>query len=176
MKVSNSVQDPPLLLHLLPWSLDNVISLRMAYPFTFRAGRETSDHLAVSIHFTNRKVRFKEAMSFAQGPQPVSSGDEGRTQLPSPTTLCRQARDLVLALGAGKPHLSGSQPHCLETERRCLSVVLMLCSTLGFWGPKGEAGGLASERGAGYSPCFQQSGSFSVGSPETVRLNQGFHG
>lgn len=166
MKVSNSVQDPPLLLHLLPWSLDNVISLRMAYPFTFRAGRETSDHLAVSIHFTNRKVRFKEAMSFAQGPQPVSSGDEGRTQLPSPTTLCRQARDLVLALGAGKPHLSGSQPHCLETERRCLSVVLMLCSTLGFWGPKGEAGAWPASGELGTRPASNRAALFQWAPPK----------
>lgn len=170
---------PPLrLLHLLPWSLDNGISLRMAHPFTFRAGRETSDHLAVSIHFTNRKVRFREAMSFAQGPQPVSSRDEGRTQLLSPTTLrislagkgpCsstwgRQATSIWISAS-----LSGNREEVPFSSSHAVLYSWVL-------GTQGRGGGLASERGARYTPCFQQSGSFSVGSPETVHLNQGFHG
>lgn len=77
----------PRLSHLLPWSLDNVISLRTVHAFALRAGGDTGDHLAVSVHFTNRKVRFREAVSFVQGPQPVSGGAEGRTQLPSSIVL-----------------------------------------------------------------------------------------
>jgi len=77
MQVSKGVQDPPsepfISTALVPGPCN---FLRTVHPFAFRAGRDTGDHLAVSIHFTNRKVRFREAVSFVQGPQPVSSRAE----------------------------------------------------------------------------------------------------
>lgn len=140
-------------------ALDDVISSRTIRAFYFRPGRDTGDHLAVPIHFTNRRVRFRGGVSFAKATSQLAAElQEELRPSPGPCFIPpRGDRGPRSAPGAGESHRSGSRLRLLETERGQLfgssHAVLYGCA----WGTLGRGGGLAG--GVLGSPCFSERGS-----------------
>ena len=155
-----------------------MISSRTIRAFYFRPGRDTGDHLAIPIHFPNRRVRFRGGVSFAKATgQLAAELQEEPRPSPGPCFIPpRGAGDLAQPLGQASP-ISLDLGFVFWKQRGGnFSAVLTLCSTAVPGGPLGEEGAWpvgfwgapASVRGALLFSGFSSNSPFE---PKGPRLN-----